>query len=168
MPAYWLFTHGLGCVIEDLDAPGLQVRRQSSGLYVQQNSGTSNWFHFTIPTITADKDSRYQVATAILTYERLQADPQLPPDLQANAVPVALRVFDIDYMIEEFVFDKKPGRFGNGTRIWSLTNAHELNQGVLLSLFVRWDASGDASPCVWFRSAGVTLANDINAVTGGA
>lgn len=45
-----LWTHGCSVIVEDDGAPGLEVKRDEWGAKVRQDEGTSNTYHFAIPT----------------------------------------------------------------------------------------------------------------------
>lgn len=61
---FW--THGVNVQVEFTEGRGLFVRRTSGGTYIRQNPGTSNWFHFAIPSASKLDDDNVDIRYARL------------------------------------------------------------------------------------------------------
>ncbi len=73
---YHLWTHGVGVLVANEQAAGLEVTRSGHYGRIRQAAGSTNWFHFAIPTGTILDNESVDLRGAWLRY-RINLDAHI-------------------------------------------------------------------------------------------
>jgi len=138
-----MWAHGHGMAVE---VPGNLVSEWRAGVFIRGvgKRGTTNWFHFAIPTTVIVNDNRLRIDSAML---RFRSGSNLADVTNLHIFDGETRIFAADNLnlspaalgFERFVVPNKP----------------EVRWGVGVTVGVRFTGANDAQNTMEFASAGV-------------